>query len=35
MDHVVIVDGNHNSFENHLVDNFHIKNDFSFLKEVF
>jgi len=35
MDHVVVVDNNYSSLENHTIDYFHTKNDFSFLKEVF
>jgi len=35
MDLVVAVDNNYSSLENHNVDYFHMKNDFSFLKEVF
>jgi len=34
MDHVVTMDSNHSSFENHIVD-FHMKNDFAFLKKGF
>jgi len=35
MNHVVVVDNNHSSLENHIVDYFHMKNYFSFLKDVF
>jgi len=35
VEHMVTVDNNCNSFENHIVDYFRMKNDFAFLKEVF
>jgi len=35
MDHVVSVDNNYSSLENHTVDYFNMKNYFLFLREVF
>ena len=35
MNHVVALDSNYSSFQNHIVDYFHIKNYFAFLKEGF
>jgi len=35
MDHVVVVDNNYNSLENHTIDYFHMKKDFPLLKEAF
>jgi len=35
MNHVIVVGRNHSLFENNIVDYFHMKNEFSFFKEVF
>jgi len=35
VEHRVIMESNCNPFENYIVDYFRMKNDFTFLKEVF